>query len=173
MPEAGLRLRACGKALSDMLALKPYWEKPALRNFRKGDGKRRHHSKAGPRQRATRPPGFHVPLFGRPSLPTPGVFGSGSSCAVSIHPRLLLPMRQSRRHAATSRLRLYATPSLCGSASTTRETFPTFATVLSLHAADPTPVIHRALPLYSHDDSRLPRIISESPSTPPVSTSYH
>ena len=60
-------------------------------------------------------------------------------------------------------LRLYAAPSLCGSASATRETFPTFAAVLSLHAADPTPVVHRAFPLYSHSDSRLPRIITESP----------
>src|SRR5439155_4007450 len=32
-----------------------------------------------------------------------------------------------------------------------------------MHAADPTPVVHRALPLYSHDASRLPRIITESP----------
>src|SRR6266481_54814 len=38
MPGAGLRLRACRKALSDMLALKPYWGKPAVRNFRGGDG---------------------------------------------------------------------------------------------------------------------------------------
>ena len=26
------------KALSDMLALKPYWGKPTVRNFRGGDG---------------------------------------------------------------------------------------------------------------------------------------
>jgi hypothetical protein len=38
MPGAGLRLRACRKALSDMLALKPYWGKPAVRNFRGGNG---------------------------------------------------------------------------------------------------------------------------------------
>src|SRR4029434_5172837 len=37
-PGAGLRLRACRKALSDMLALKPYWGKPAVRNFRGGNG---------------------------------------------------------------------------------------------------------------------------------------
>ena len=73
---------------------------------------------------------------------------------------LTTPVGQSRGHAATSRLRLYATPSPCGSASATRETFPTFATLLSLHAADPTPVVHRVLPLCSHDNSRLPRIIS-------------
>ena len=51
------------------------------------------------------------------------------------------PIRQSRRHAATSRPgRLYAAPSLCGSAEATRETFPTFPAVLSTRAADPTPV---------------------------------
>jgi hypothetical protein len=51
------------------------------------------------------------------------------------------PIRQSRRHAATSRpCRLYAAPSLCGSAEATRETFPTFTAVLSTRAADPTPV---------------------------------
>jgi hypothetical protein len=84
------------------------------------------------------------------------------------------PMRQSCRHAATSRpLRLYAAPSLCGSASATRKTFPTFATVLSPHAADPTSVVHRVHPLYSHGGSRLPRIISESPTTAPVSASYN
>ena len=38
MPGASLRLRPCRKALSDMLALKPYWGKPAVRNFRGGDG---------------------------------------------------------------------------------------------------------------------------------------
>jgi hypothetical protein len=38
MPGAGLRERACRKALSDMLALKPYRGKPAVRNFRGGNG---------------------------------------------------------------------------------------------------------------------------------------
>ena len=51
------------------------------------------------------------------------------------------PIRQSRGHAATSRQsRLYATPSLCGSASATRGTFPTSAAGLSARAAVPTPV---------------------------------
>jgi hypothetical protein len=50
------------------------------------------------------------------------------------------PIRQSRRRAATSRpSRLYAAPSLCGSASATRGTFPTFPAVLSPPAVDPTP----------------------------------
>src|SRR5439155_10630396 len=82
------------------------------------------------------------------------------------------PIRQSRRHAATSRPgRLYAAPSLCGNASATRGTFPTFAAVLSVHAADPTPVVRQAFPLCSPGDSRLPRIITESPTTSPASAS--
>jgi len=51
------------------------------------------------------------------------------------------PIRQSREHAAISRhCRLYAAPSLCGSASATRETFPTFTAALSTRAIDHTPV---------------------------------
>ena len=58
------------------------------------------------------------------------------------------PIRQSRRHATTSRTRrLYATPSLCGSAEATHETFPPFATVLSTRAVDRTPVGPRRRPV--------------------------
>ena len=58
------------------------------------------------------------------------------------------PIRQSRRHAATSRAsRLYAAPSLCGSAEATRETFPTFVAVLSTRAADRPPVGPRRRPV--------------------------
>jgi hypothetical protein len=82
------------------------------------------------------------------------------------------PIRQSHRHAATSRhCRLYAAPSLCGSASAARGTFPTFTAVPSKHATDPTPVVRRALPLCTRADSRLPRIINESPTTKPVAAS--
>jgi hypothetical protein len=35
---AGLTETPFRKALSDMLALKPYWGKPAVRDFRGGDG---------------------------------------------------------------------------------------------------------------------------------------
>jgi CheY-like chemotaxis protein len=38
MPGAGLTAEAFGKARPDSLALKPYWGKPAVRNFREGDG---------------------------------------------------------------------------------------------------------------------------------------
>ena len=38
MPGAGLTKFLFRKAPSDMLALKPYWGKPTVRNFRGGDG---------------------------------------------------------------------------------------------------------------------------------------
>ena len=38
MPGAGLSAEPSGKARPDRLALKPYWGKPAVRNFRGGDG---------------------------------------------------------------------------------------------------------------------------------------
>ena len=51
------------------------------------------------------------------------------------------PIRQSRGHAVTSRQRrLYPAPSLCGHASATHETFPTFTAALSARAVDHTPV---------------------------------
>jgi hypothetical protein len=77
------------------------------------------------------------------------------------------PIRQSRRHAAISRLgRLYAAPSLCGHASATRETFPTFTAVLSARAIDHTPVGPRILSRCSAvRGTRLPRVLSESPPT--------
>jgi hypothetical protein len=77
------------------------------------------------------------------------------------------PIRQSREHAATSRpRRLYATPSLCGSASATRGTFPTFTAVLSRRAVDHTPVGPRGCPVARTPlDTRLPRFVPESPPT--------
>ena len=58
------------------------------------------------------------------------------------------PIRQSREHATISRpCRLYAAPSLCGSASATRETFPTFPAALSMRAIDLTPVGSQPLPV--------------------------
>ena len=83
------------------------------------------------------------------------------------------PIRQSRGHAATSRpSRLYAAPSLCGSASATHETFPTFTAVLSTRAVDPTPVgPRRPSRCARRRDTRLPRHISESPPTITVSAS--
>jgi hypothetical protein len=79
------------------------------------------------------------------------------------------PIRQSRGHATTSRQsRLYVTPSLCGHASATRETFPTFTAALSARAIDHTPAglrnPSRCLALRS---TRLPRVLTESPPTTP------
>jgi len=51
------------------------------------------------------------------------------------------PIRQSRRHAVTSRhCRLYPAPLPGGSAKAAYETFPTFTAVLSTRAVDHTPV---------------------------------
>jgi hypothetical protein len=84
------------------------------------------------------------------------------------------PIRRSRGHATISRQgRLYVAPSLCGSASATRETFPTFTAVLSTRAIDHTPVGPRCRPVArAHRDARLPRFQNESPPTTSVSASY-
>jgi hypothetical protein len=37
-PGVGLTTNVRRKVVLDMLALKPYWGKPAVRNFREGDG---------------------------------------------------------------------------------------------------------------------------------------
>jgi len=78
------------------------------------------------------------------------------------------PIRQSRRYATISRpCRLYVAPLLCGSAEATRETFPTFAAVLSIRAVDPTPVVRCPVPLCWSSGARLPPRNTESPSTSP------
>src|SRR5262245_5486000 len=111
--------------------------------------------------------GFRVPLCERlTSLPQ----GSLAPARVLLSRALLAysdPIRQSHGHAATSRPgRLYAAPSLCGSASATRGTFPTFADVLSRRAVDHTPVGPRCRPVArAHPGARLPRFVPESPPT--------
>ncbi len=61
----------------------------------------------------------------------------GPGYSVPVHHRLIGPIRPTRGHAATSRhSRLYAAPSLCGSALATREWFRAFA-VRSLLACRP------------------------------------
>jgi hypothetical protein len=108
-----------------------------------------------------------MPLFERPAP----LYPRGPWLRIELC--CLVPSRltttPSASPAGTLRLRftLYAAPSLCGSASATRGTFPTFAAVLSLHVADPTPAVRRAIPLCSHGDSRLPPPIMESPPTIP------
>jgi hypothetical protein len=52
---------------------------------------------------------------------------SGPGCAIPVHHHLIGPIRPTRRHSATSPLGgLYALPSLCLSASATREWFRAF-----------------------------------------------
>jgi len=53
---------------------------------------------------------------------------SGAGYSVPLHPRLIGPMRPSRKHTATSSQGdLYAVPSLCGCALAARERFRAFA----------------------------------------------
>src|SRR5206468_4144517 len=85
------------------------------------------------------------------------------------------PIRRSRRHAATSRpCRLYAAPSLCGSAPAARETFPTFPAMLSMRAVDLTPVGPRRPPVvpaprYQASSSYQRVATHEHPSLPAIS----
>ena len=109
---------------------------------------------------------------GHPSLPQ----GSLAPGRGLLSPPLIAyydPIRQSRGHATTSRQgRLYAAPSLCGHASATRETFPTFTAALSARAIDHTPVGPRNPSRYpALRGARLPRVVSESPPTTAVSAS--
>jgi hypothetical protein len=69
------------------------------------------------------------------------------------------PIRQSHEHATISRhCRLYVAPSLCGSASATHETFPTFTAALSTRAIDHTPVGPPRRPVArARCGTRLPR----------------
>ncbi len=79
------------------------------------------------------------------------------------------PIRQSRRHTAISRpCRLYAAPSLCGHASATSETFPTFAAVLSPRAVDPTPAgpLHRPVTQGAAIPGSLELLASRHPQVP-------
>jgi hypothetical protein len=105
---------------------------------------------------------------GLPSLPQ----GSLAPVRVVLSRSLLAysdPIRQSRRHAAISRPgRLYAAPSLCGHASATRETFPTFAAVLSARATDPTPAgpLHRPVAIDAAIPGCLELLANRHPQVP-------
>ena len=98
---------------------------------------------------------------GLPSLPQGSLARVRVLCL--IDQRLLLPHASVSQPRSDSRLGAIRSAFAVRERLGIRETFPTFTAVLSLHAADPTPVVHRAFPLYSHSGSRLPRIISESP----------
>ena len=106
-------------------------------------------------------------------LPTPGVLGSGPSSVVSVHRRVLRPHPPvSPARGDFTPCRLYAAPSLCGSASATPRDLPYFP-CRAVHACrrpyaggSTAPV-----PLRQDRDARLPRLITESPPTTPVSAS--
>jgi len=94
-------------------------------------------------------PRLHVPLRERPLplYPRGPWLRAGLCCSQTII-AYSDPIRRSRGHAGISRPgRLYPAPSLCGSASATRETFPTFPVALSIRAVDPTPVGPRPPPV--------------------------
>ena len=79
---------------------------------------------------------------------------SGPGYAVPVRPRLIGPIRPTRRHIATSpHGGLYAMPSLCGSAEATREWFRAFATIPSWHAvlSDHGEFGHRMCPVRDAD----------------------
>jgi len=102
--------------------------------------------------------------------------GSLAPARVLLSPSIVAyydPIRQSGEHATISRpCRLYVAPSLCGSASATRETFPTFTAVLSTRAIDHTPVGPSRCPVARlRSGTRLPRLQNESPPTTSVSAS--
>ncbi len=91
----------------------------------------------------------------------------GPSSLLRPHP----PVSQARGDFTT--YRLYAAPSLCGSASATHETFPTFPAVLSMRAVDLTPVGPRPLPVVPgprcQASSSYHRVAThESPSLPAI-----
>jgi hypothetical protein len=172
-PRYGFKASLIGGACLDSIAVKPAPGIPApLSSLH-------HPSPAAATERMTRlcVQVGHRAATGRcarglPSLPQ----GSLAPARVLLSRAIVAysdPIRQSRRHAALSRpRRLYAAPSLCGSASATRETFPTFPAVLSTRAVDLAPVSPLHPPVIPwHSDTRLPRSVSESPLTTPVSAS--
>jgi len=169
-PQYGLKASMSDSAFLNGLLVKPAPGMPSpplslpppFAHFRRGKA-------PGSEPRAPRASMCRCARGFRPS--TPEVLGSGSSYVVSIHPCLIQPHAPVPQARCDFASRLYAAPSLCGSASATRGTFPTFLAVLSIHVVDLTPAVRRALPLYTHGDSRLPRNVTESPSTTTVSAS--
>jgi hypothetical protein len=112
-------------------------------------------------------PRFYELLFERPTPLYPrGPWLQSELCCLDPASLTVTP---SASPAGTLRFRitLYSTPSLCGSASASHGTFPTFTAALSMHVADPTPAVHRVLPLYSLGDSRLPLPTKKSPPAMP------
>jgi hypothetical protein len=128
-----------------------------------------------------RPPFARVPLNRRPGSVSRSVQASTCRCTGGFPPYPRGPWLRFElccldpsapnttpcaSPAGTSRFRFYTyTQCLRCAGAPRRPAGPSLLSlaVLSLHAVDPTPAVHRVLPLYSHGDSRLPRISNESP----------
>ena len=124
-----------------------------------------------------------VPLRGRPGSVSRSIQASACRCSGGLPPYPRGPWLRSElccldpslpnptpcaSPAGTLRLRFYTyTQRLRCAGAPRRPAGPSLLSlaVLSIHAVDPTPVVHRVFPLYSHGDSRLPRIGTESPTT--------
>jgi hypothetical protein len=127
------------------------------------------------------PPFARVPLKGRPGTESRSIQASTCRCTGGFPPYPRGPWLRSElccldpsspnstpcaSPAGSSRFRFYTyTQCLRCAGAPRRPAGPSLLSlaVLSLHAVDPTPAVHRVLPLYSHGDSRLPRISNESP----------
>jgi hypothetical protein len=124
-----------------------------------------------------------VPLRGRPSSASRSIQASTCRCAGGLPPYPRGPWLRFElccldpsspittpcaSPAGTLRLRFYTyTQRLRCAGAPRRPAGPSLLSlaVLSIHAVDPTPVVHRVFPLYTHGDSRLPRIFTASPTT--------
>ena len=136
-----------------------------------------------------RPPFARRPLEGRPGSVSRSIQASPCRCAGGFPPNPRGPwlrfelccldpsspnMTPCASPVGTLRLRFYTyTQRLRCAGAPRRPAGPSLLSlaVLSMHAVDPTPVVHRVFPLYSHGDSRLPRIGNESPTATPASAS--
>ena len=165
-PQYGFKASLSGRAFPDGLALKPApgihaspvgLHRPFAR-FRNG-----HADPARCPDPAVFPRAAVREAHG---LPTPGVLGSGPSSVVSVPHRYCDPIRQSRRHAATSRPTAY-TPRLRCAGAPRRPTRPSLLSLPRCPCAPSTlrRWVRGPLPLCRDRDARLPRLITESPPT--------
>ena len=127
------------------------------------------------------PPFARLPLEGRPGSVSRSIQASSCRCTGGFPPNPRGPWLRFElccldpstpnttscaSPAGTSRFRSYTyTQRLRCAGAPRRPAGPSLLSlaVLSMHAVDPTPVVHHVFPLNSHGDSRLPRIGNESP----------
>ena len=173
-PQYGFKASRSGRACPCVLAVKRAPRIPASTSGRLRPFARFRHGHSGlarcPRPAA--PP--QAAVRKAPAFLPQGVLRSGPSYVVSLPPRDYDPIRQSREHAATSRIqplirRAFAVREPLG----TSRDLPYFPPVLAPRAAAPTPVGPLPLPVVRRRrGTRLPRFPSESPPTSPVSASH-